>query len=319
VNSNYTRGQNNKMKVSIIIPSYNGKHRLYNILKSIENQYSKPHEVILVIDGSTDGTKLYLEHIKFDILNFKIIYQSNGGRAQVRNKGAHIAEGDILLFADDDIVLPTDWVDQHVKHHLNHKDTILTGKLCAPNNQLSNDFFNFKIWLNDKWSKKTKYRFEDSFELDYPYITASNFSIPRELFFNLGGFDNRLKDAEDYDLAVRAQFAEIPIFFSNKAVAINNDVDNITCINYIKRIREYTFMQQFLQKLKPELYPQGHRYASVVPKGIKGRIFLFFCSKFWINAIENKWLIFLPKNSRYKLYDLIITANASFFPHKVTL
>ena len=307
------------MKVSIIIPSYNGKHRLNNILKSIENQTLRPFEVILVIDGSTDGTRLYLENIKFDILNFRIIYQTNGGRAQVRNNGAHIAEGDILLFADDDIILPNDWVEQHVQHHLIHKGTILTGKLCAPNNQLSTDFFNFKIWLNDKWSNKIESRFEDCFELDYPYITACNFSIPKALFFNLGGFDSRLRDAEDYDLAVRAQFAGISIFFSNKAVAINNDVDNITCINYIKRIREYTFMQQYLQKLKPELYSQNHRYASVAPKGIKGKIFLFFCSKFWINAIENKWLLFLPKNSRYKLYDLVITANASFFPHKVNL
>lgn len=307
------------MNVSVIIPTYNGRHRLGNVLKSLERQTVKPFEVVLVIDGSTDGTDTFLEENRFALPNFRVNTQANSGRAMVRNNGAKLAGGDILLFIDDDMIAPPDWVKMHLEHHRAHPDSIMTGKLKDPEMRKSNDFLNFRSWLNVKWSKGLEEKQDEEFILDHPYITANNFSLPKRIFEQLDGFDKRLKDAEDYDLAVMAGKLDIPVYFSSKAFAYNNDIDNVTCVKYISRIREYTIAQKRLRQLKPDLYPENHQYAVIVPKGLKGAVFNFFCSRFWIDAVDKEWLKFLPERLRYRVYDVIITANASFFPDKVSI
>jgi glycosyltransferase involved in cell wall biosynthesis len=310
-----------EMMVSVIIPTYNGAHRIMNVLRSLEKQLYKPDEVIVVIDGSTDGTAELLGNSSFELKGLKIINQENRGRAQVRNRGAVEAGGNLLLFVDDDIVLPETWVAEHVAHHQKFPESIVTGKLQAYKEQTENDFEKFRIWLHEKWDKNMPAPVDSgsSLLLSRPYITANNFSVPKEIFQKLDGFDSRLRDAEDYDLAVRAQSVGVPVYFSSKAFCFNNDVDNVNCRKYIKRFREYAVAQKILENLKPEVYHKNHQHAANIPKGIKGKVFLMMCSKWWIDSVDSGVWKWLPKKIRFKLYDVIVTANGSFYPDKVSL
>jgi glycosyltransferase involved in cell wall biosynthesis len=310
-----------EMIVSVIIPTYNGAHRIMNVLRSLEKQLYKPDEVIVVIDGSTDGTAELVGNSSFQLKGLKIINQENRGRAQVRNRGAREANGDLLLFVDDDMVAPETWVKEHLAHHQSFPDSIVTGKLEGYNAKNADDFQKFRIWLHKKWDKGMPVALDSgsSKPLTSPYITANNFSIPKKLFKQLDGFDSRLRDAEDYDLAVRALSTGIPVYFSNKAICFNNDVDNVNCQKYIKRFREYTAAQGVLQNLKPEIYGRTHQYASTVPKGVKGKIFLTLCSNWWINSVDKGLWKWIPEVIRFKLYDMVVTANGVFYPDKVKL
>jgi len=149
------------------------------------------------------------------------------------------------------------------------------------------------------------------------FITAANFSIPRQLFENLNGFDERLNDAEDFDLAVRAYIAGIPLNFNKLAFAWHNDT--ITCASYIKRTRQYAQAHKRLVKLKPWMAEKEYIKPAEQPLGWRRQIFKFFASPFWINAVDKEKLKFLPRRMRYKIYDLIITANGVYFTDKVVV
>lgn len=307
-----------KKNISVIIPTYNGAHKILKILKSIELQTCLPYEVIVVIDGSTDNTVELINMESFKINNLKIIFQENGGRAKVRNTGAKAANGDLLLFFDDDMRLLPDCIEQHSLFHEKNPGAILTGGTKEEVLSNSSDLFCFKSSLSDKWNRQLIQYFDSPMPKGFSFITAANFSISKDTWHLLNGFDERLSDAEDYDLAIRASILELPMYYNINALAWHDDV--VSCRKYIKRLREYREAQLYLQKIKPELYPLSHKYAINVPTGLKSIFFKLFCFSFWIDSVDsNMWKYILPQKIRYRLYDFILTANASFYPHKVAL
>jgi len=305
------------MSVSVIIPTYNGAHKIMNVLRGLEQQQQMPDEVIVVIDGSTDDTAAMLRSQQFRFPAFRIAEQENGGRAKVRNRGAREATGSLLIFFDDDMRPFPQCVAAHIAHHRNHPGSIMTGVQKEELRASDPDIVQFKSFLSSKWSTSLEHSGDQPLPEDRPFITAANFSVPAAMFNDLGGFDERLTDAEDYDLAVRAVQKKVPLFYNPGALAWHDDY--ITCAGYIKRQRQYTAAQQRLVTLKPELYPDTHQYAAQPPTGLKAVFFKFFCHRFWISTVDkNRWT-FLPKALRYRLYDWIITANGSLYPGKVKL
>ncbi len=305
------------MKISVIIPTYNGVYKIVNALRSLEKQTRSPDQVIVVIDGSTDGTLEMLGQEKFGLKDLKIIDQRNGGRAKVRNNGAREAVGELLIFLDDDMIASPDCIYYHEQHHFSHNKCILTGGLREPKDHLRNDFSAFKSWLNDRWNVPLMNLKDQPMSADNYFVTAGNCSVPRIIFDQLGGFDERLKDAEDYDLATRALLFQVPLYFSERAWAYHNET--VTCRQYIKRLRQYSAVQGQLSSIKPELYGTTHKYKIATPAGTKALIFKALCSNFWINSVDNRYWSWLPKQVRFKLYDLIITANGSFYTDRVQL
>ena len=138
------------MKISVIIPTYNGAHKIIHALRSIEKQNRKPDEVIVVIDGSTDNTASIIKQQSYKI-NLNIIEQPNGGRAKVRNRGATEAKGDLLVFLDDDMIVPTQWLHEHIEHHSNYPDSLMTGKFDDPYKNSKDEFWLFMHWLDKRW------------------------------------------------------------------------------------------------------------------------------------------------------------------------
>jgi glycosyltransferase involved in cell wall biosynthesis len=304
------------MTVSVVIPTYNGGNKIGGLIESLRAQIYKEFEVVIVIDGSMDNTRKVLEETDLTFVPFRIIYQSNNGRASVRNRGALEANGELLIFFDDDMLPLKNCIEEHVKHHKQYPNSIVTGGLGEEVNKLSPDILKYKSYLSSKWTNALKTDNNGKLINGSHFLTAANFSISKTTFIRLHGFDEQLRDAEDFDLAVRAIKADIPLYFKKNAFAWHND--SITCKTYIRRQREYTKAINVLTRLKPWLVTEGFIKNTAPPSKYKAYLYKLFLSRIWIDAADKNHFVFLPKPWRYKLYDIIVAANGIYFSDRVT-
>jgi len=92
-----------KLLISVIIPVFNGERYLAEAVASIRSQNYEPLEIIIVDDGSTDGTAILAQSLGADIRYF---YQPNAGPSAARNRGLLEAQGELIAFLDADDIWP---------------------------------------------------------------------------------------------------------------------------------------------------------------------------------------------------------------------
>lgn len=304
------------MTASVIVPSYNGAKKLPNLLAALEQQSFKDFEVIIVADGSVDNTAEVVNTGKWR-LNLRLIEQQNKGRSATRNRGAAEATADLLIFFDDDMRPLPRSVEEHVAHHRQYPGSIVTGGLQEEVTEGATELFKYKSYLSEKWLSPLKGEGSKALAERQVFVTTANFSIAKKDFESLGGFDERLTDAEDYEFAVRAVKKGVPLYFRDDAFAWHDD--SVTTPSYIRRQRQYAKANAKLLAIHPEWVQEGYLKTPYQPTGMKALLFKLFCSKVWVNAIDNNTLKILPVGLRYKLYDYIITANGAFYPERVPL
>lgn len=117
------------MDLSIVIPTYNRKLKLRQCLDSLFAQtYPKDlFEIIVIDDGSSDGTRDMLEGLSKINPNLKYFIQQHKGPAAARNLGIKYASAEIIGFTDSDCLLNKDWVRQMLQGHREEKETAAIG------------------------------------------------------------------------------------------------------------------------------------------------------------------------------------------------
>ena len=123
-----------KNLVSVIIPIYNGEKYLNRCLASVLNQTYKEIEIILVNDGSTDGTSLICETCASKDTRIKIINQNNLGLGAARNSGIEAAQGEWLCFVDCDDYIDCCFVENLLKIAVEHKCRLVQCRLERTHN-----------------------------------------------------------------------------------------------------------------------------------------------------------------------------------------
>lgn len=104
--------------VSVIVPSYNQEKLLPACFESLVNQEYRPLEIILIDDGSSDGTRQIMQEFKEAYDNgfsVKCIYQSNHGAPHARNQGCRASTGEFIQFLDSDDLLGQKKLSQQVR------------------------------------------------------------------------------------------------------------------------------------------------------------------------------------------------------------
>ena len=189
------------MDISVIIPTYNRKNTLPRAVESVLNQTYKPVEIIIVDDGSTDGTKEWFSEM-YPLVHY--IYQVNSGVSLARNTGINSARGDwIALLDSDDEWLP-DKLELQVKLLQNNAEL----RFCHTN----------EIWIRNgvrinQMKKHQKYG-GNIFKkcLDICRISPSSSLFHTSVIKDVGLFDESLDVCEDYDLWLRIT-AKYPVLF----------------------------------------------------------------------------------------------------------
>ena len=298
--------------VSVVIPTYNSSKKLFNLITSLENQTFKNFEAIVVNDGSTDDTAWTLEQKKFSLEFFKIIHQDNKGHAIARNHGVKNAGGELIIFFDSDVRPYPDCIENHVKYHRVHNDSILTGRAVMDSSIfLESDFCQYRYYLESKiWSTPSKNGFAKVTPENY-FFSTQNLSLPRKLFIDLGKFDESLKDSVDFDLCVRAMIKNVPIRYNNKIGVWHDDQGTID--EYINRQIEYNKAREWLRKIKPhyvKIIPSqfSSRKNNIIRKFIKK---LFIYNKFWREVTYSRiFKQLMPKWIRFKIYGYLIHSSS---------
>ena len=189
------------MNISVIIPTFNRKETLKRAIQSVVMQSYTPYEIIIIDDGSDDGTK---EWLKDNFPNVKYIYQMNSGVSSARNKGIKFARGDWIALLDSD----DEWLPSKLKDQANEIELNPAAKFLHTN----------EIWIRNgvrvnqmkKHKKYGGYIFEKC--LDMCRISPSSVLIKKDIFDEIGMFDETLKVCEDYDLWLRFA-SKYPVHF----------------------------------------------------------------------------------------------------------
>ncbi len=179
-------------QISVIIPTFNRRDRLAKALASVLAQEDVCFEVIVVDDGSTDGTR---EMIQKDFPSVSYLWQENQGPSAARNRGIERAQGEWIAFLDSD----DEWTPDKLKTQLYYFEKHPAYSICQTE----------EIWIRDgvrvnPMNKHKKYGgwiFDKCLPLCM--VSPSAVMIHKSLFDEVGLFDESLPACEDYDLWLR--------------------------------------------------------------------------------------------------------------------
>ena len=175
-------------------------------------------EVVVVSDGSTDGTDEYLASAAVP-LPVTALRQANGGPAAARNRGIEEARGTLVLFLDDDVVPAPDLIAAHVAAH-DHPDDdlVVVGPMNTPENV---ELSPWVQWEQDMLYKQYEAMQREDFEPTARQFYTGNASLARRHLVEAGGFDVSFRRAEDVELAYRLAERGLRFAFDPDAVVLH--------------------------------------------------------------------------------------------------
>ncbi len=182
-------------RFSVIIPTHNRKAYLFECLETVFAQTYAPHEVIVVDDGSTDGT---VEALGEYGARIRFIEQPNAGPGAARNRGAQIASGDYLAFLDsDDLWFPWTLSTFAELIELHDHPSLLFGRYVDFEGSEELETIRERRPFGDAYPN-----FLASHAKGY-FCGAGMMAISRETFQKTSGFAEDFLNAEDHDLALQ--------------------------------------------------------------------------------------------------------------------
>ena len=219
-----------KTQLSVIIPVYNGERYLAEAIDSVLAQNHRSIEVIIVDDGSTDGTALIAKNYGSYISYCK---QPNLGTAAAKNRGADLACGEYLAFLDADDLWPEDRIRVQLKAFDAHPDVdIVSGYV--------------KQFLSPEMTESVKKRIHFSTDL-IPGQVLNAMLIKRQAFFRVGLFETQWTVGAEMSWYLRAREMGLKIMILPDLVVLRRIHENN------KGIAKRSFINQRAQILKAAL------------------------------------------------------------------
>lgn len=201
-----------------MIPTYNRRETLAACLATVLDQDTpaREYEIIIVVDGSTDGTAEMLASHR-ERSRLIVIKQDNQGQAAARNAGARVAGGELVLFLDDDLLCDPRLLAAHASAH-HTVPTLVFGSILAKPGVRSS--------FAERWTRNDLARYYERLEEsplpqwpDHAWA-GPNCSMQRAVFLECGGYDDKLfsRRGEDVDLGVRLWKMGVAFRFEPQAV-----------------------------------------------------------------------------------------------------
>lgn len=247
------------IKISVLIPVYNSELYLDELMGAILNQTFDEYEVILVNDGSNDGSANILERYERENENVRVIHCENSGAAAARNTALMYARGEYVAFVDSDDLIREDYLQKLYVVAVERESDIVVSSYCilySDKNQYG--FYNFETEYVREFTPEQAYRQYYKPECAYNFLFAVPWgkiirkSLMGKINFPKGKF---FEDA----------FIMYKLFFcANKIVCINDPI-------YILREHEGSLSQHkwTRERIKDNIEQHEERFAILAALGIE--------------------------------------------------
>lgn len=188
-------------KVSVVIPTYNREKTILRAIQSVLNQTYSNLEVLVIDDGSTDGTEDIINSIRDDRVKY-VVMEQNGGPSRARNAGVQMAEGEWIAFQDSDDCWHENKLETQVKYIENNTQYSLV--YCKSMNYFQNGktLVGPAEPLPPVMEGKMLHTLLKRNVVDTPTMF-----MKRKSFLDIGGFDATYKALEDWEFMIR--FAKV--------------------------------------------------------------------------------------------------------------
>lgn len=199
------RVEGRTLDASVIIPTRNRSDSLRRVLDALARQDidMRRIEVVVVVDGSSDDTLEVLQGERWP-LRLRVIQQEQRGPGAARNRGTEAARGPVLIFLDDDVIPEPNLLAEHLRIRREAEPCVVIGRLAPDESPRVPGWWRWLEWQLDKQYKAMA---DGERRLDGHSLYSGNFSVNREAFRRVGGFDETLVNCEDTDLGLRLQEA----------------------------------------------------------------------------------------------------------------
>lgn len=212
-------------RFSVIVPTYQRRELVLSLLRSLAKQeFDRDFEVIVVVDGATDGSSEALRQMTTPF-PLTVLEQPTRGAGAARNRGAEVSRGELLLFLDDDMEADPRLLAEHDRSHREGADVVL-GHIPlhpgSPDNILSEGVAS---WAEERLAALSS----PGACLTLHDLLTGQLSLSRAAFQRCQGFDVNFTHEgafgnEDIDLGYRLLAAGYRIVFNPKAISSQNYV-----------------------------------------------------------------------------------------------
>ena len=244
--------------ISVIIPAYNVSSYLERCVQSIVCQTYSDLEIILVDDGSTDGTGELCDELSKTDSRIKVVHKENGGLSDARNAGIAVAKGEIYSFIDGDDYIEPDTYEAMMTEMQDENVSIVEGGIITTDVR-GNDFIHM---IPKRRCFKKKEAFLDLFSSErYIMETSCDKLFRASLFQNI----RYKKGIINEDMEILPRLLDV----SNEVVLINKVIyhyikrqDGITGNRYSLKRYQTIAIGRSIYRMCKEKYPDLMPYAS---------------------------------------------------------
>ncbi len=201
------------MFISVIIPTYNRLGILKKCLLALEKQSLgssiEGYEVVVVDDGSTDGTPDWLRSNPNEVPHVRLFEQSHAGPAQARNIGVENSHGDLIVFIDSDLVVTRNFLNCHARQLIRYW-TKYGNRLC----------FTYGSVINTSNFDSPTLEPHKLQDISWAYFATGNVAIDKDVLVKSGLFDTSftLYGWEDLELGERLRSMDVKLIKCPQAV-----------------------------------------------------------------------------------------------------
>lgn len=204
-------------KVSVVVIVYNGEKTIGRCIDSILNQDYDNYEIIVVNDGSVDGTENICRRYADKIVYFR--NKVNMGVAGARNRGFSLSRGEYIAYTDSDCVADRDWLSTLVGYAVDNKADVLGGAVLTPKD------LNFFARCVGTLHKPAAILQSENIAKDIP---TANALFSKSLYGEVKGFDETFRVSnEDTDLLIRMQLKGRDIHYEPRAKVYHYHKNNV--------------------------------------------------------------------------------------------
>lgn len=302
-------------KVSIVIPTYNSEKYIEESIDSVSLQTNVDFEIVVIDDGSTDGTEAIVKELSKKDKRVKYYYQNNKGPGGARNRGIKEAQGEYIAFLDADDLLLKDSLEKRLTlfSKLSSIGLVFTDYYLEDNSgtNSTNDISylkkrNFLKELSSatEWTEHGYLLNKKFFEMSVikgSFIWTSTVMVKKEVLNEVGGFSEDLRRSQDKDLWYRI-IKKYNVGYIDKPLAVykryrgfhgsNPEKELNETIKFSKRLLSIAGNRKQKRAIKNRLaryyYELGDHYISISKRAVaienylKSLNFNFINKKSWL-------------------------------------